>query len=116
MTTKTEWTVDKTHWIAGPWMNEPDHLEFEHAGYPAQIRRSNSGGNWCGYVGVPPEHPWHGKDMFDVDASVHGGITYSRPCAEGGICFFWLFWFSSCFRLICEMPGFIEDVVHILVC
>ncbi len=35
----------------------------------------------CGYVGVPKDHPLHGKNYNDVledyDISVHGGLTYS---------------------------------------
>ncbi len=30
-----------------------------------------------GYVGVPKEHPWYGKDYDDIEANVHGGLTYS---------------------------------------
>lgn len=31
-----------------------------------------------GYIGVSPEHPWFGKDYDNVDANVHGGLTYAR--------------------------------------
>lgn len=31
----------------------------------------------CGYVGVPPGHPWHGADYDSVSAEVHGGLTFS---------------------------------------
>jgi len=34
---------------------------------------------------MPPGHPLHGKDYGDVDAEVHGGLTYSGECA-GKIC------------------------------
>lgn len=34
-------------------------------------------GYGCGYVGVPPEHPWYGKNYDDINASVHGGLTWS---------------------------------------
>jgi len=31
-----------------------------------------------GYVAVPPEHPYHGKDVYDIGCiDVHGGITLS---------------------------------------
>lgn len=35
----------------------------------------------CGYVEIPKEHPYYGKDMFDDDVAnieVHGGITFSN--------------------------------------
>lgn len=35
-------------------------------------------GYGCGYIGVPPEHPWYGQhydNLHGVD--VHGGLTYS---------------------------------------
>jgi hypothetical protein len=52
-----------------------------------------SHGTHNGYVAVPPEHPLHGKDMFDeaVDDAldVHGGITLSdaviMPSENNGI-------------------------------
>lgn len=31
-----------------------------------------------GYVAVPPEHPYFGKDYDDIDAVVHGGITFAE--------------------------------------
>jgi hypothetical protein len=34
-------------------------------------------GHRCGYVGVPKDHPLFGKDYGDVDADVHGGLTYA---------------------------------------
>jgi len=30
-----------------------------------------------GYVGVPPEHKYHGKHYGDFYVDVHGGLTYS---------------------------------------
>ncbi len=37
----------------------------------------------CGYVEIPPNHPWHKKDYMDVDASVHGGLTFGGHGAAG---------------------------------
>ena len=31
----------------------------------------------CGYVGVPPDHPWYKKDYDDIEVDVHGGLTWS---------------------------------------
>ena len=69
----------------GPWHDEPDHVEFEHVGFPCILHRNMA---WCGYVAVPPGHPWHGKG-YDwengIEAEVHGGITYAEKC-QGAIC------------------------------
>lgn len=45
-----------------PWLDEPDALDWvdDVSGYPCAIRR-NTTGSLCGYVGVPHEHPLHGK-------------------------------------------------------
>lgn len=72
----------------GPWHDEPDRVEFEHDGFPCLLIRNSS---WCGYVGVPPSHPWHGKSYNDVRGpdgawpDVHGGLTYAAGCS-GQIC------------------------------
>lgn len=76
---------DKTHWAPGPWDQEPDLVEFRHAGLPCVLRRSRSGA-WCGYVGVPPGHPEHGKDYNAVNVEVHGGLTYGRACDPDVAC------------------------------
>lgn len=72
-------------WGQGPWQDEPDLVEWRHAGLPCLIVRGPHG-SLCGYVGVPPEHPLHGKDWEATDhLDVHGGITYGHECA-GDIC------------------------------
>ena len=102
-------TVDKTGWGPGPWQSEPDKMSWRDptTGLPCLIVR-NRAGNLCGYVGVPPAHPWHGKDYGacvdsgcradshydctpDGKVSVHGGLTYADRCDIGapeatGIC------------------------------
>jgi hypothetical protein len=74
---------EKSKWGDGPWQNEPDRVEFHHAGLACILHR-NRVGTWCGYVGVPPTHPAHGKRYDDVDVSVHGGLTYADHCMENG--------------------------------
>lgn len=69
----------------GPWHAEPDHEEFRSPEGLACIVHRNGLGSWCGYVGVPPGHPWHGKGYDNVDAEVHGGLTYAERC-QGPIC------------------------------
>src|SRR6266436_107280 len=54
--------IDRTGWTEGPWDQEPDRLEWKDAttGLTCLAVR-NRFGAWCGYVGVPPTHAWHGK-------------------------------------------------------
>jgi hypothetical protein len=82
--TIAEFKVDKSGWGEGPWQNEPDRVDFVHCGLACMGLRGPMG-NWCGYVGVPKEHPAYGKAYDDVDVNVHGGLTYAAPC-RGHIC------------------------------
>lgn len=43
---------------ARPWLNEPEHDEFIHAGLRCRLVRGPLGA-WCGYVALPPGHPLH---------------------------------------------------------
>jgi len=60
------------------------------AGLPAVVKRVDLGA-LCGYVGVKPTHPLHGRGYDDADdAPAHGGLTYAEghlprepPDAEG---------------------------------
>lgn len=67
-----------------PWENEPDRAEFKHRGFACLALRGPADA-WCGYVAVPPGHPAHGQHYDQVDAHVHGGLTYSSAC-QGEIC------------------------------
>lgn len=71
----------------GEWSKEPDRIEWRDRRsvpvLPCVIAR-NPIGSLCGYVAVPPGHPWHGLGFDDVAADVHGGITYCEPCHESG--------------------------------
>jgi hypothetical protein len=97
----------------GPWMDEPDRIEWRHNGFPCLMQRNMSGGNWCGYVGVTEGHPWFQKGLdggshcrtcygdeseecetckgtglsYDLkeEPTMHGGCTYTGMCA-GDIC------------------------------
>jgi len=60
--------------------------EGEHAGHE-MVTVHNTMGYRCGYVKVEPGHPGHGKNYEDIDASVHGGLTFAEPdlhCGKGG--------------------------------
>lgn len=79
-------TVDETRYGPGPWVGEPDRLEWRYHGVPCLMVRNVEMGNWCGYAAVPPGHPWHGKDMNALEAvDAHGGLTYANKCG-GHIC------------------------------
>lgn len=75
-------------WPQGPWMTEPDKINWTtKAGLPGMIVRSQSG-NLCGYVAVTKGHPLYGRGMSDDDVTelnCHGGITYASAC-RGSIC------------------------------
>lgn len=94
METKEYTTIDRKAlgWPAGEWDGEPDKVQWqdEATGLPCLAKRHPRRGNWCGYVGVSPGHPLYGKEGYDFDLEVHGGITYSDACdgrpEEEGIC------------------------------
>jgi hypothetical protein len=46
-----------------------------HEGFICEVKRHPSLCHLCGYIQVPPNHPWFGKEYVNVE--VHGGITWS---------------------------------------
>lgn len=86
---ETDTWIDKTAWGDGPWTNEPDRVEWRQYGFACLALRHPRQGNWCGYVAVPPGHPWHGRydDMLDEEvrpAEIHGTLTFAAGCMEDG--------------------------------
>lgn len=101
---------DRSRWPNGPWDDEPDKVQWIDPDTDLDCLAVRNGvGAWCGYVGVGPEHPWHGIEYFDCTqpddcdeewcyrhtpeglTAVHGGLTYSDSCQESapeatGIC------------------------------
>jgi hypothetical protein len=74
-------TIDKTKWGRGPWQKEPDRFEWKHKGFPCLAVRHPRMGQWCGYVAVPPGHPYYEKPCDEcADIDVHGGLTYADHC------------------------------------
>lgn len=49
----------------------------EHAGLEFEVVHNDIGYR-CGYVRVLPGHPWFGKGYDEIDADVHGGLTYAE--------------------------------------
>jgi hypothetical protein len=80
-----EYKVDKSEWGPGPWQAEPDRVDFTHAGFACLALRNDHLGHWCGYVGVPREHPAYGREYENVEVEFHGGLTYADRCG-GVIC------------------------------
>ena len=59
--------------------------EWAHVGLTCAVVQAREGMHRCGYVRVPPGHPYHGKSYDDVaDVSVHGGLTFAEgePCTH----------------------------------
>lgn len=52
--------VPKEEWGPGEWQDEPDDLQVwtTTSGLKACAIRNEMTGTWCGYVVVPPTHPW----------------------------------------------------------
>lgn len=90
---KTYTTQDKSAWGEGPWQDEPDKIQWtdEATGLVCLMVRQPTHGAWCGYVGVPEDHRYFLKPYVDIEAEVHGGLTFDGFCREGeeeghGIC------------------------------
>lgn len=79
--------VDKSAWGPGPWQAEPDREDFIAFGFACLALRHPEHGHFCGYVGVPREHPYYGKPHGDIAGlEMHGyEVNYAAPC-EGLIC------------------------------
>lgn len=94
MDTKQYTTIDKSDWPRGPWDEEPDKVQWQDpaTGLPCLIDRKDHTGIFCGYVGVPESHPWHGK-AYDAacELEAHGGVNFADHCdpratESSGVC------------------------------
>lgn len=43
-------------------------------------------GNLCGYVAIPPGHPWNDGVPEDVELDAHGGVNYGNKGCAGLVC------------------------------
>lgn len=57
------------------WQLEPDRKFWELHGFPCLMLRGG-GGIWCGYVGLNQHHPCYQMPYDDINAEVHGGLTF----------------------------------------
>ncbi len=124
---------NKADWGPGPWQNEPDKVEWvdEATGLHCRILRGLVG-SFCGYVGVPEEHPAWGM-LYDHyvyvenegvewwrrhvtqrvqykinDIQVHGGLTYANEHVDDD-----LWWFGfDCSHTYDYMPGMTKYVLE----
>lgn len=79
---KTWQTVNRSKWQKNMVSDkEPDKAQWidEKSGLDCLIVRNHIGG-LCGYVGVPPTHKYYELSYDEVDADVHGGLTFSNFC------------------------------------
>ena len=89
----------KLFFAVRPWEDEPDHAEWiqEPSGYKCRIRRNETTGTLCGYVGIPKEHRFWGvgydsdEEIHAIAEDVHGGLTYSQQGDDG----WWFFGFDT---------------------
>lgn len=92
---------EKARWRHGPWTDEADRFEGRVDGFPVLGLRHPQSGHWCGYVGVPPGHPWHGSsgdgysEGNNAGPRCHGGVTFAEPCADGA---------EGSPRAVCHVP------------
>ena len=87
----SEQTKDKSGWPAGPWQSEPDKMQFPdpETKLPCLVVRGPFGA-LCGYVGIPPSHPLHGRSYSDVvkvsDEVLNRGIAVDRMAIIPMVC------------------------------
>jgi hypothetical protein len=77
---------EKSRWGPGPWQDEPDRLDWndERTGLACRIIRNMPLGNLCGYVGVPPSHPYFGWN-YDDDIRFAPGDLEDATIEDVGI-------------------------------
>lgn len=77
----------RASWPPGPWHDEPDRQEWiipSAPGVALLALRNMHQGHWCGYVGVPAGHAWHGKQIAFLgmeEWTPHQGITWAKDHA-----------------------------------
>jgi hypothetical protein len=79
-------------------MERAVEMKWDYKGLQLIVTRADLG--WhekimkhrCGYVRVPPGHSWHGRNCEDLDANVHGGLTFAQieSCTHEDGTDFWI--------------------------
>ena len=78
--------INKSEWREGPWMEEPDRVDWVFEGMMCRAERQDNRGHLCGYIGVPPGHPTHGHGYDDDETNyieIHGGVTFGNHFNAG---------------------------------
>lgn len=80
------WSISSRHPVGdGPWVGEPDRKQWIDPATDLDcLVLRNHLGVFCGYIGLPPGHPWHGQSYDEIGhkVDVHGGLTFANRCAE----------------------------------
>ena len=68
--------VDRFLRPSGGGDGEPDKKQWQDTttGLPCLAVCNPTTNFWCGYVSVPPQHPFYGLDEEKAAVSVHGGF------------------------------------------
>ena len=54
-------------------------VTFMHDGINSYLNDEGHGAGYAnGYVAVPKDHPYYGKDYDDIEINIHGGLTFSN--------------------------------------
>jgi len=72
--------------------SEQGHDIFVAFGVIGQVIRHPKFLNLNGYIYLSPTHPWYKKHYNEIDAEVHGGLTYSELDKETG---YWCIGFDT---------------------
>lgn len=77
--------VSRALWLPGPWDEEPDQVEFSHAGLPCVLIRVPVQGSWCGYVAVPAGHQLFGVpiERLSLGHEIGRPITWAEDHQPG---------------------------------
>jgi hypothetical protein len=72
-------TIDKSTWAEGPWIEEPDKVQWidQPTGLDCLIVRSLTTGGLCGYVGVPEGHPLY-ETPYNKPVALLAGMLAER--------------------------------------
>lgn len=72
---------EKLAWGDGPWVDEPDSLEFEYRNIRCEIHRHPYLGVFRGYIFIPKDNRYAADDIC-TELDVHGGVTFSAPVKD----------------------------------
>lgn len=97
-------------------------FKWEYKGLQCVVARTDLAGgetmlkHRCGYVRVPSGHAWHGKQYDDINANVHGGLTFAEiePCTHKDGIGYWIGFDCAHLGDSCFPPGDPEGIRYVL--